>query len=296
MRNSILFSILCLASGASAFAQSINVTGAGVGIGTNTPASQLHVKDPSSTFTPEVSLARFDYYNGRFLNILGPLLDNSDSPFTIQTNNSLQFRVDSTDVMVIDFAGNVGIGTNEPSQKLTIIGSALIRGISFSTAGDSSILYFGDVSHSIRSVHGAGIRLSTYQVDNAMCIQEVSGNVGIGTIVPTHKLTVKGQVKSKGFVTDTSNWSDYVFQKDYKLPTLTEVEQHIVEKGHLPGIPSEKEVLANGVDLGDMQVRMLAQIEQLTLHMIAHQKAIDALQKENAELKRELKAGIKSSP
>jgi hypothetical protein len=53
---------------------------------------------------------------------------------------------------------------------------------------------------------------------------------------------------------------------------------------HLPGIPSEKEVKENGVDLGEMQMRLLAQIEQLTLHAIAQEKRLQAQEKRIVEL------------
>lgn len=112
MRKSIIISALCLASVVSLRAQAINVTTTGVGIGTTTPASQFHVKDPGATFTAEVGLARFDYYNGRSLTLLGPLTDNPDAPFTFQTDNALQFRIDQTDAMAIDSTGNVNVTGN----------------------------------------------------------------------------------------------------------------------------------------------------------------------------------------
>lgn len=103
-----------------------------------------------------------------------------------------------------------------------------------------------------------------------------NGNMGIGTWEPTHKLTVNGQVKSRGFITDTSAWSDYVFADGHRLAPLTEVEAHIKEKRHLPGVPSEAELVANGLDLGRMAAIHMAKIEELTLHLIAQEKQIEA--------------------
>jgi hypothetical protein len=63
-------------------------------------------------------------------------------------------------------------------------------------------------------------------------------------------------------------WSDFVFKKDYNLPTLAEVEKHIREKGNLENIPGEKEVLENGISLGEMNAKLLQKIEELTLYSI----------------------------
>src|SRR5690606_29172490 len=77
-----------------------------------------------------------------------------------------------------------------------------------------------------------------------------SGNVGIGTITPDSKLSVNGNIHTKEVKVDLIGWSDFVFAKDYDLPNLKEVEQHIKEKGHLKDIPSEEDVKENGIFLG----------------------------------------------
>lgn len=116
-------------------------------------------------------------------------------------------------------------------------------------------------------------------------------NVGIGTTNPTEKLSVNGRIRAKEVIVDTG-WSDYVFAKDYKLASLSDVEQHIEQQGHLPGVPSAQEVADKGVSVGDMQAILLAKIEELTLHQIAQEKAIgsllakvQSLETENARLK-----------
>lgn len=63
-------------------------------------------------------------------------------------------------------------------------------------------------------------------------------------------------------------WSDFVFNDDYDLPTLQEVEKHIREKGHLKNIPSAKEVEENGIQLGEMNAKLLPKIEELTLYIL----------------------------
>lgn len=98
-----------------------------------------------------------------------------------------------------------------------------------------------------------------------------NGNVGIGTTNPSHKLAVKGTIRANEVIVDTG-WSDYVFAEDYDLATLSEVEAHIEQNGHLPDVPSAAEVAINGISLGEMQSLLLAKIEELTLHQIAQEK------------------------
>ena len=104
------------------------------------------------------------------------------------------------------------------------------------------------------------------------------GNVGIGTTTPNAKLAVNGNIRAKEIKVETTNWPDYVFEKDYKLPSLRDTEKHIKEKGHLPGIPSAEEVKANGVDLGEMNAKLLKKIEELTLHLIEKDKKVTSLE------------------
>jgi hypothetical protein len=105
-------------------------------------------------------------------------------------------------------------------------------------------------------------------------INPVSGNVGIGTTNPQHKLAVNGTIKAKEVIVETTGWSDYVFADDYRLAPLTEVEAHIKTNKHLPGIPSAAQVAESGVNVGEVQAALLAKIEELTLHLIAQEKKI----------------------
>jgi hypothetical protein len=72
-------------------------------------------------------------------------------------------------------------------------------------------------------------------------------------------------------------WPDYVFSRNYKLPSLSEVEQFITENQHLPNVPSAAEVKENGIELGEMNAILLQKVEELTLYIIALQKQVDEL-------------------
>jgi len=111
-----------------------------------------------------------------------------------------------------------------------------------------------------------------------------AGNIGIGTAVPQYKLSVNGTIGTKEVVVTNTGWADYVFKPDYRPMPLSEVSSYIEEHHHLPGIPSESEVEKKGVSLGDMQVKLLAKIEELTLHMIQAEEKTERLEKQNREL------------
>jgi hypothetical protein len=119
-------------------------------------------------------------------------------------------------------------------------------------------------------------------------INKNGGQVGLG-VTPgdgsTNRLEVNGNATINGMLTATSitvtttlpSWPDFVFNKNYKLRPLTETESYIKKNGHLPGMPSKDDVAKNGINIGEMQAKMLKTMEEMTLQMIA-------LKKENERL------------
>lgn len=114
---------------------------------------------------------------------------------------------------------------------------------------------------------------------------EKDGQVVIGD-VPTVDANTYRLYVEKGILTekvkvalsdDQTNWSDFVFEDDYELKSLDEVESYIKDNKHLPEIPSTEEVHANGLDLAQMDAKLLQKIEELTLYMIQQQKEINKL-------------------
>lgn len=205
--------------------------------------------------------------------------------------------------MVISDAGNVGIGTTTPSSRLEIVdtssgygtntaqlrikgghgGGTAYAGVRFamlehSTGWGADIQGYDDTAYyggALAFRTGGGSATAT--PIERMRISS-SGNVGIGTTGPAYKLEVVGTVRATSFVSNTATYADFVFKPGYRLAPLSEVEAHIAEHGHLPGIPSEAEAQVQGMDLAAMQVKLLQKIEELTLHVIR-------LDKENALLR-----------
>jgi hypothetical protein len=151
-------------------------------------------------------------------------------------------------------------------------GDATIKGVNW-TSGNSASLYLGDSYQYIRATNGGGMKIGTYGAADAITLAENTGDVAItkGNLsVTTGKINVKG-------------WSieeapDYVFDKGYQLPKLSEVEKFVKENKHLSEVPSAKEMNSKGVDLVSMNMKLLKKVEELTLYTIEQNKRIEALE------------------
>jgi len=114
-----------------------------------------------------------------------------------------------------------------------------------------------------------------------------AGNIGIGTTAPDSKLTVKGKVHAEEVKVDLSvPGPDYVFKEGYGLLTLEEVQSYIKAHGHLPNVPSAKEMEEKGIDLGSMNMKLLEKIEELTLYILQLEEKYKKLEDFEARLKK----------
>lgn len=113
------------------------------------------------------------------------------------------------------------------------------------------------------------------------------GNVGILVSNPQYQLDVNGIIRAKEVRIETG-WADFVFKDDYNLPTLNEVETHIIEHGYLPDMPSETDVKENGIGLSEMNTKLLQKIEELTLYAIQQNKKIEELTSSSIKQNKEI--------
>ena len=166
------------------------------------------------------------------------------------------------------------------------------------TAGGNVTAVSGNVSASVGNVF-AGMDVDALQnisagVDiNAGDDLFVADNLGIGlsdddpTVWPDgYRLAVAGNVICEEVrVALQADWPDYVFQPEYELMPLADLEKSIEENGHLPKVPAAQTMEAEGMELGEMQRIMMEKIEELTLYTIQQQKELDELKRENEKLK-----------
>ncbi|SMC75166.1 hypothetical protein [Pedobacter africanus] len=238
--------------------------------------------------------------DGRSTLFIAPKIDGSYT-----WGNATQF-LNNGNVL---FSGNLGVGVSNPRAKLDVNGNILISnaaipmGLITELAGTTTPLLNMSVNfreeNKNNAYAGGGFRIDTRgegvgaplfqwisrkpnsEVESVEMSLTSSGYLGIGTLSPRERLSVNGNIRAHEIKVETANWPDYVFAKDYELPTLQETEKHIKDKGHLPGIPSAAEVKANGVDLGEMNAKLLQKIEELTLHLIE-------MKKENKDMKQRI--------
>jgi hypothetical protein len=229
--------------------------GGNVGIGTASPAGKLHIVG-NSIITGNVGigttnpLAKFTIYNPNPYN-------TSDGSYE---RDHILFETDDAELEVGNLFGGItwkSSGRRRAGIAATREGTdADIIGIAFLTQGTNGP---GDFYESMRIAH--------------------SGNVGIGTTNPgSYKLAVNGHIRTKE-ITVESGWSDFVFEDNYKLMPLDKLEKHIKSNKSLPGIPTEKEVAENGIEVGEMQAKLLEKVEELTLYVIDLKKENEKLQK-----------------
>ncbi|PRY48105.1 hypothetical protein B0I27_11639 [Arcticibacter pallidicorallinus] len=111
-----------------------------------------------------------------------------------------------------------------------------------------------------------------------------NGNVGIGTANPVSMLSVAGDITAREIKVTVNAGADYVFDKDYRLRSLSEVESFIAVNKHLPEIEPASKMESEGIGVSEMNIKLLQKIEELTLYLIDQKKDIERLKESNAKL------------
>lgn len=183
--------------------------------------------------------------------------------------------------MTISSAGNVGIGTTVPADKLSVSAGAITVGFGNmdkatlqggSGFGSLLRLFYADGKETVRIDAGGGGGTSWIN----------SGNLLIGKtsqINSAYRLDVNGTIRSNEIRVNLDG-ADFVFEEKYPLMPLTELEAYVKKNKHLPEIAPAKEMQEQGSNLGDLNTKLLQKIEELTLYVIEQQKLITQQAKE----------------
>ena len=207
---------------------------------------------------------------------------------TLQTKNNLRFKMQqngnvsigdlNTNFFTVKENGNIGIGTDEPVADFHIKGNKML------IEQNGNRLYF-DADNGGVEIGSNTNQIAFWYAGNYNKIKAgdviAMGNVGIGTDNPQYMLDVRGNAHFCKVEVKTQTWCDYVFADDYQLPDLQELEKFVKQNRHLPGVPSEAEVLKNGIDLGAMNIILLEKVEELTLIIIEQNKRLIKLEEAN---------------
>jgi hypothetical protein len=279
------------------------------GIGTDTPSSRLHVVN-SVRFQNLANAANPSFMLGT---------DNNGNVFEypVPTGGGTPgfdwLRPDNTFAQSINdnIYTNGFVGFNVQNPAATVHTNGTIRFENLANAANPTFMLGTDSNgnvfeYPVPAGGGGGVTDADWLKPDgtlALSIDDniyTNGKVGINTntfpaTVGTEDVSFYNLYVTGGILTEevrvalVDEWADYVFKKEYKLPTLKEVERHIEEKGHLINIPSEKEVKENGIELAEMNRLLLEKVEELTLYVIDLNKKVEEQQKEIEMLKKEQK-------
>jgi len=230
-------------------------------------------------------------------------------PTTTATNPIIQLGASNFTMLQ---NGNIGINTTAPTQMVHMNNGAILLQGTVNGLGGPQILFggtpataqYGEWGIEYLSVTGTqeyGLNFwkpsGSHKMDGTLggfnygLFLNNDGNIGMGVdpwkIDAAYKLSVNGAIRCTK-VSVEIGWADYVFNEEYKLMPLNELEKFVSENNHLPNIPPASEIEKNGLDLGNLQVKQMEKIEELTLYIIEMNKTMQAQNERVAQLEKKL--------
>lgn len=241
-----------------------------IGVGTFSPSSEL---DVNGTVTSKTTLVINTQPDG---SVFSNSLDRNNQcrllglGETVSPNTHL-FNLFDFPVSNLDAKSKVHLGVDDRSEH------SRWRFVAY-TGGNSYLRYYDKTQsmfYQLSEDGSSNVHLQMPKENSYLTI----GTTSFSDNGELYKLTVNGKVRAHGVKVYT-DWADFVFEKNYDLMPLEEVEAYIKEHGHLKDIPSAEEVKENGIEVGEMNKLLLQKIEELTLYTIELKKEIEKLKKE----------------
>jgi len=249
----------------------LNFCGSFLGIGSKDPDATLHLHHQLDDFDhcfecgedPGGGMGKF-FSGNKLLHLTTPstgigyskgfsVFIGSNKDLLFKQHENAKFYIEGPGGgLTIAPDGNVGIGTEVPGVKLDVSGS--------------------------------------FQAQNANITGNLSitGNVGIGiSNHPTIKLDVNGTIRSQEIKVCLNQGCDFVFEEDYRLMSLEELDSFIKTNKHLPDVAPAAIMEDEGINVSEMSAKLLQKIEELTLYILQQEKKMADLQNQINELKKQ---------
>ena len=284
---------------ASAPSNSLYVDDGGrLGLGTSTPVVELHVVDGdtptlrleqngSSGFTPQT----WDVAGNETNFFVRDVTNGSTLPFRIRPGaGSSSIIIDNNSNVLINGANGTTADAALHVKRSNGTASLLVQDVT-TTVGERELLTLenhGKTRFGVRNTNadsGAGATWR-FAVLNTGDFEFSKDGTGVAEFLldGSGNLTITGSLTTAGGTTP-----DYVFEPDYELPTLEELESFVRQNRHLPNIPSAREIEeAGAINLTDFQMRLLEKIEELTLYTLGQEQSLTQLREENRYLQARL--------